>query len=78
MSEMTWLRDNNTTCGSKNMSDINLDANQIREVVRKSAWVAFVWNDHNFMTTPEQELKALFNSVGVNNLDDANKMLENL
>ena len=45
-------------------------------LARNQLWIAYVWNDHNFPLNPEKYAKEAAESMGITNVDDANKLVE--
>lgn len=45
-------------------------------LARNQLWIAYVWNDHNFSLNPEKYAKEAAESMGITNVDDANKLVE--
>lgn len=45
-------------------------------LARNQLWIAYVWNDHNFPLNPEKYAKEAAESIGITNVDEANKLVE--
>lgn len=50
--------------------------NTLYALARNQLWIAYVWNDHNFPLNPEKYAKEAAESIGITNVDEANKLVE--
>lgn len=52
-------------------------SDQAAKLARRTLWLAFVWNDHNFDAAHTEALNAC-KALGINSFDEANEFIESM